>query len=61
MRTACETCQTTLDWDGQAVFICSFECTFCANCATERHKQVCPNCGGDLRTRPTRKLPSETK
>ncbi len=34
-------------------FICSFECTFCANCA-DRLDEICPNCGGDLLDRPIR-------
>ena len=34
MRTGCERCESILD-DGGAAFICSYECTFCARCATE--------------------------
>lgn len=34
-------------------FICSMECTFCANCA-DRMDELCPNCGGDLLDRPIR-------
>jgi hypothetical protein len=34
-------------------FICSFECTFCAECADELD-ETCPNCGGELLDRPTR-------
>jgi magnesium-transporting ATPase (P-type) len=34
--------------------ICTFECTFCADCAEEAFGGVCPNCGGDLLVRPTR-------
>jgi hypothetical protein len=34
--------------------ICTFECTFCADCAENRLGGACPNCGGDLVVRPTR-------
>ena len=34
-------------------FICSFECTFCAECA-DALDDMCPNCGGELMDRPTR-------
>lgn len=52
MRRQCETCQKPLEPDGPA-FICSYECTFCAACA-DTHKHVCPNCAGELVTRPRR-------
>jgi hypothetical protein len=34
--------------------ICSFECTFCADCAERALKGKCPNCGGELARRPVR-------
>ncbi|MCC6479262.1 MAG: DUF1272 domain-containing protein, partial [Sphingomonadaceae bacterium] len=34
-------------------FICSFECTFCADCSDALDDR-CPNCGGELVDRPTR-------
>jgi uncharacterized protein len=52
MRTRCEKCQTSLGGEN-AAFICSYECTFCAHCATAM-RQVCPNCGGELVRRPRR-------
>jgi hypothetical protein len=52
MRTECERCGTSLADDGPA-FICSYECTFCTGCA-EGMDLVCPNCGGELVTRPRR-------
>jgi hypothetical protein len=52
MRTECERCHTTLVDAGAAV-ICSFECTFCANCGSEMELR-CPNCGGELVFRPRR-------
>ena len=53
MRSACERCGAGLSPQGVA-YICSHECTFCAGCAREA-KGVCPNCGGELVRRPTRK------
>ncbi len=38
--------------DGVA-HICSYECTYCANC-TEQINAICPNCGGELVRRPRR-------
>ena len=52
MRTACERCGARLELDGEAV-ICSYECTFCGECAQEL-EHVCPNCGGELVPRPRR-------
>jgi uncharacterized protein len=52
MRGVCERCGGALTSDGQAA-ICSFECTFCADCA-ETMGDVCPNCGGELVPRPRR-------
>jgi hypothetical protein len=34
--------------------ICSFECTFCRECAEGRLGGRCPNCGGELVRRPIR-------
>ncbi|HEY4038689.1 MAG TPA: DUF1272 domain-containing protein [Burkholderiaceae bacterium] len=34
--------------------ICSYECTFCASCADQVLRNVCPNCGGALVPRPIR-------
>lgn len=52
MREHCERCDVALAPDGDAV-ICSFECTFCRSCA-EAMDFVCPNCSGELVTRPKR-------
>jgi uncharacterized protein len=52
MRAVCERCGTALTPDGEAR-ICSFECTFCAECS-EAMESVCPNCGGELVPRPKR-------
>jgi uncharacterized protein len=52
MRGACERCGATLAADAPAA-ICSFECTFCPECA-EAMGHVCTNCGGELVRRPRR-------
>jgi hypothetical protein len=52
MRQACERCAAPLAQDSAAT-ICSFECTFCPDCATAMD-HVCPNCGGELVPRPRR-------
>jgi len=41
--------------------MCTFECTFCLDCAKTTLDFVCPNCGGELVRRPIRpaaKLPN---
>ena len=53
MRDACEKCGKQLTPQGGA-FICSYEYTFCKECA-ENMEAVCPNCGGELVRRPKRK------
>lgn len=53
MRPDCERCGTDLPADVPGAFICSFECTFCAECA-DALDETCPNCGGELLDRPTR-------
>jgi hypothetical protein len=53
MRPDCERCGTDLPAQAPGAFICSFECTFCAECAEALDDQ-CPNCGGELVDRPTR-------
>ncbi|HEV7590981.1 MAG TPA: DUF1272 domain-containing protein [Longimicrobium sp.] len=52
MRTECEKCGNATAADGGA-FICSYECTFCPECA-QAMNAVCPNCGGELVPRPRR-------
>jgi uncharacterized protein len=52
MRTECERCNAPLAHDADAV-ICSYECTFCRACG-EVMDYVCPNCSGELVSRPKR-------
>jgi hypothetical protein len=54
MKTACQACDAGLANDGGA-FICSYECTFCSDCAQGSLALVCPNCGGELVPRPRRR------
>ena len=54
LRPNCEACDVDLPPDSLSARICSFECTFCADCAEGRFAGVCPNCGGELVRRPTR-------
>jgi len=37
-----------------AARICTYECTFCADCVEQRLHGVCPNCGGEFVRRPRR-------
>ena len=52
MRESCERCESDLDWDVEA-YICSYECTFCHDCASDMN-HICPNCSGELLRRPQR-------
>ena len=52
MRISCERCEAPLVPDGDAL-ICSYECTVCRACG-ESLEYVCPNCGGELVSRPRR-------
>ncbi len=54
MKAECEKCHAPTPKKGEAL-ICSFECTFCPDCATQM-SGVCPNCGGELLARPKRML-----
>jgi len=53
MRPDCERCGTDLPAEHGGAFICSVECTCCAECA-DALDEICPNCGGELLDRPTR-------
>jgi hypothetical protein len=54
LRPNCECCNRDLPPAAVDARICSFECTFCADCADTRLQRICPNCGGDLVRRPIR-------
>lgn len=54
LRPCCECCTADLPGDSRDAFICSFECTFCRHCAEQQLKGRCPNCEGELVSRPAR-------
>lgn len=54
LRPNCELCDADLPPDARNARICSYECTFCAQCAERTLHNVCPNCGGGLEPRPIR-------
>ena len=54
LRPNCEHCDVDLGPGSLDARICTFECTFCRACATGVFGNVCPNCAGELLTRPTR-------
>lgn len=54
LKPNCECCARDLPPDSAVARICSFECTFCADCADSRLGGVCPNCKGNLVARPIR-------
>lgn len=67
LRPNCECCDRDLPPESAAARICTFECTFCAECADSVLKGQCPNCSGNLVARPIRpaaglaKYPASTK
>jgi hypothetical protein len=54
IRPNCECCDRDLPNGSPDARICTYECTFCADCVEQRLGNVCPNCGGNLVLRPTR-------
>ncbi len=54
LRPNCEYCDRDLPPGSTEARICSYECTFCADCAETRLHNVCPNCGGGFAPRPIR-------
>ena len=54
LRPNCERCDVDLPPDAPNARICSYECTFCADCAEGALANVCPNCGGGFVPRPIR-------
>jgi len=54
LRPNCELCDADLPPDAPNAQICSYECTFCAECVENVLCNVCPNCGGGLVPRPIR-------
>lgn len=54
LKPNCECCDTDLPADRFGAVVCSFECTFCVDCAEGLLGYRCPNCGGELVSRPRR-------
>ena len=67
LRPNCECCDRDLPPEARDAMICTFECTFCADCAEGVFGGACPNCGGEFSRRPVRpadrlvKYPASTK
>ena len=56
LRPNCECCDCDLQPKAANAMICTYECTFCANCVNNVLSNVCPNCGGGFVPRPIRPL-----
>ena len=54
LRPNCEYCDRDLAPASLEARICSYECTFCAECVEHKLDNVCPNCGGGFAPRPIR-------
>ena len=54
LRPSCECCDKDLPPEATDAMICTFECTFCRDCAETRLGGRCPNCGGAFQSRPIR-------
>jgi uncharacterized protein len=54
LRPNCEYCDKDLPPDALDARICTYECTFCADCVEAKLSDVCPNCGGGFAPRPIR-------
>ena len=54
LRPNCESCDKDLPPHAADARICSYECTFCADCVDTILLNVCPNCGGGFAPRPIR-------
>jgi len=54
IRPNCEHCGIDLPNTSTEAMICSFECTYCEECAIEIFKNVYPTCTGNFIKRPIR-------
>ena len=54
LRPTCEQCNKTLPPASAEARICTYECTYCADCVDDILGNVCPNCGGGFVPRPIR-------
>ena len=53
LRPNCEFCDKDLPPSSSEAMICTYECTYCADCVKQL-ENVCPNCGGGFVPRPIR-------
>ncbi len=54
LRPNCENCNKALPANALDARICSYECTFCAECVENILQNICPNCTGGFVPRPIR-------
>ena len=54
LRPNCECCDKDLPPESTEAVICTYECTFCVDCAESVLNHRCPNCGGNFVPRPIR-------
>lgn len=54
LRPNCEWCDRDLPPGSSEARICSYECTYCAECVSTVLHDVCPTCGGNFSARPIR-------
>ena len=54
LRPNCECCDVDLPPASPDAMICTYECTWCADCTGNCLYGVCPNRGGNLQPRPIR-------
>jgi len=54
IRPNCEHCNKELPNTSKEAMICSFECTYCRECALKIFENVCPSCSGNFVERPIR-------
>ena len=54
LRPGCECCDRDLPPESPLALICTYECTWCRDCAETRLGMTCPNCQGNLVPRPIR-------
>lgn len=54
LKPSCECCDKDLPPESQEAMICTYECTFCADCVSTKLHGICPNCGGNFAPRPIR-------
>ena len=54
LRPCCECCDMDLPPESADARICTYECTFCADCVEKCLGEVCPNCTGNFVPRPIR-------